>query len=408
MATVNMRLIVNASEIEKTRRMVSALSFLCAVTAASASAQVPAPSVTVAFGLDTTIADVRDIVGLTRAYLVKPDSSARSRGLWSTSTAFDRNLGDVGSGSVYQGFPVTILGVVPAKPGDSVYVVKILHASVDSSRRQVSPLALQRLYAVRENGGPFPFRLSAALPRVTRGWTHRSKGRITFWYAPGQRPNASKISSAARFVDSVAKLFSVPGPRHLDVYVTPTIEDGYRALGLDFSSEASGPGEGRGGLTPASEIVIGADPEIGEAYFHEYVHAVLGGKLRGGNRILPEGVAVWLGGSRSRTTREMYALLRRYQEANPTLSLSAFLNDENEDNRDAKLWTDVHVANGALFADALFRKQGINGVRSFYELRGSTESLLHELATRLGLLGTNMNALDNWWRAETKRLSTIN
>ncbi len=379
---------------------------VCAVV--SASAQVPAPSVTVAFGLDTTITDVRDIVALTRAYLAQPDSSARSRGLWSTSSAFDRNLGDVGSGSVYQGFRATILGVVPAKPGDSVYVIKILHASVDSSRRQVSPLALQRLYAVKEKGGPFPFRLSAALPRVTGDWTRRSKGRMTFWYAPGQRPNAVKITRATRFVDSVAKLFSVPIPRHLDVYVTPTIEDGYRALGLDFSSEASGPGEGRGGLTPASEIIIGADPEIGEAYFHEYVHAVLGGKLRGGNRILPEGVAVWLGGSRGRTPRQMYTLLRAYQEENPTLSLAAFLDDENEGNREAKLWTDVHITNGALFADALFRKQGIDGVRTFYELRGTTQSLLQELATRLGLLPADANALDNWWRAETKRLSTIN
>lgn len=371
----------------------------------SARAQVPAPSVTVAFGLDTTITDVRDIVALIRAYLAQPDSSARSRGLWSTSSAFDRTLGDVGSGSVYQGFRATVLGVVPAKPGDSVYVVKILHASVDSSRRQVSPLALQRLYAVREKGGPFPFRLSAALPRVTSGWLRRSNGRMTFWYAPGQRPDARKIKSASRFVDSVAKLFSVPAPGHLDVYVTPTIEDGYRVLGLDFSSEASGPGEGRGGFTPAAEIVIGADPDIGEAYFHEYVHAVLGGSLRGGNRILPEGVAVWLGGSRGRTTREMYTLLRMYQEANPTLSLSAFLDDENEENRDAKLWTDLHVANGALFADALFRKQGINGVRSFYELRGTTKSLLDELAMRLGLLSGDVNTLNHWWRAEAKRLS---
>ena len=60
-----------------------------------AQAQVAPAAVSVSFGIDTTIVDVGNIVRLVRAYLAKPDSSARSRGLWSTATDFDRRVGDL-------------------------------------------------------------------------------------------------------------------------------------------------------------------------------------------------------------------------------------------------------------------------------------------------------------------------
>jgi hypothetical protein len=268
--------------------------------------------------VDTTITDVGNIVRLVRAYLAKPDSSARERGLWSVAGDFDRRLGDVAAGDTYQGFRATVIGVVPVAPGDSVYVVKVLHAAADSGGQRISPLALQRLYAVREPGAAFSFRLSAALPRLTKDWVRRSKGHMTFWYAPGQRPNMSKINRATRLVDSVAKLLEVPAPKHLDVYITATIEEAKRAIGLDFDVEASGPGVGRGGFTLPSGILLVGDPDIGEAYYHEFVHAIIGPTLRPANGLLGEGVPTWLGGSRGRSPREMYAFLMHEQEADPS------------------------------------------------------------------------------------------
>lgn len=365
-------------------------------------AQEPSLSVSLGFGVDTTITDVRNIVSLARAYLAKPDSSARSRGLWSVSTDFDRRVGDI-AGEAYQGFAATVIGVIPAQPGDSVYVVKILYATADSARR-VSPLALQRLYAVRESGAPFAFRFSAALPRLTHAWERRSKGRISFWYAPGQRSNPARIDRAARLVDSVAKLFSVPAPRHLDVYIGASMDEVQRAIGLDFFPEASGPGEGRGGLNLGSGVFLVGDPAIGEAYLHEFVHAVLG---PAGSGLLAEGVATWLGGSRGRSPREMYALLHNYLEAHPALTLSGLLNGGFE-NEGAKIGSDLRYATGALVANALYRRQGIRGLRRFYQLAGDTGTLLHKLATELGLSVTDKASLDSWWRAEAARASSNN
>ena len=138
------------------------------IKASFVAAQEPSPSVTPGFGVDTTIADVRNVFSLVRAYLAKPDSSARTRGLWSTATEFDRTTGDITAWRANQGFPATVVGVIPAMPGDSVYIVRILYARADSAGG-ASPLAFQRLYAVRESGAPYAFRLSSAFPRMRTG-----------------------------------------------------------------------------------------------------------------------------------------------------------------------------------------------------------------------------------------------
>lgn len=370
----------------------------------SLRAQVASPSVSTGFGVDTSITDVRNVVSLVRAYLANPDSSARSRGLWSTATEFDRRVGDItiATGRTYQGFPATVVGVISDGPGDSVYVVKILYARADSASR-ISPLALQRLYAVREAGALYAFRLASPLPRITRNWERRSKGHITFWYVPGHKPNPAKIDRAVRFVDSVAKLFSVPPPQHLDVYVGDSMDEVQRTIGLDFFPESSGPGQRSGGLDIGSILLMG-NPAIGEAYLHEFVHAVLGPSLPVGGQLLSEGVATWLGGSRGRTTREMLALLRSYQQADSTLSFTTLVRQVFTD-RDADRGSNLLYGTGALIVDALYRRNGIASVRRIYQLRSDPNTLLRALAIELGVPPDDAS-LDRWWRSEAARASS--
>jgi hypothetical protein len=370
---------------------------VCSLCTGSLIAQEPSPSVSAGFGVDTTITDVRNVVALIRAYLAKPDTSARSRGLWSTATEFDRTIGDIAAERVNQGFPATVVGVIPAMPGDSVYVVRILYARADSAEG-IAPLALERLYAVRESGAPFAFRLSSAFPRMRTNWERRSKGPLTFWYVPGQRPNPARIDRAARFVDSLAKLFSVPVPRHLDVIVGQSMDDVERAIGLDFFPEPSGPGQRSGGLNLGS-VLLSGNPAIGEAYLHELVHAVLGPSLPAGTALLSEGVATWLGGSRGRTANEMYALLHRYQLADSTLTLSALIRGGFR-LPDADRASNLLYATGALIADTIYRRQGIAGLRGVYQLKGDADTLIRGISVALGFSPTDPAALDRWWRSE--------
>jgi hypothetical protein len=229
---------------------------------------------------------------------------------------------------------------------------------------------------------------------------------MTFWYAPGQRPNPARIDRATRFVDSVAKLFTVPVPRHLDVVVGQSMDDVERAIGLDFFPEPSGPGQRSGGLNLGS-VLLSGNPAIGEAYLHEFVHAVLGPSLPAGSRLLAEGVATWLGGSRGRTPREMYELLHRYQQSDTTLKLSALMRNGFQTS-DTERSSTLLYATGALVSNAIYNKQGIAGLRRIYQLKGEPETIMRGISAALGLSATDDRPLDTWWRTEAARAAGNN
>lgn len=372
------------------------------------AAQEPAPRVGLSFGIDTTAVPTGAIVHLVRDYLAAPDSTAVRRGLWSTRDPLDRRLGDVAAPLAYQGFPATILGVLSAGPGDSVYVVKLMHATADSGGRVVRPLAVQRLYAVRAPAGstslraaPHGWQLAGALPRLTRDWPRRAAGRLEFRYAPGRRPDPARAARAARFVDSVAALFAVPAPARVTYLVTPSPDAYLRALGLDFFPLPDGPGTwrgGQGGQLPGGEgLVLAGDPTVGEANLHELAHAVLGERVRGG-RTMAEGVATWLGGSRGKTLPELYAGLAAFQRAHPALTLEALLGDlsggPGERARD-----EAQYATGALLVDGIYRRRGVAGLRALRTAPDSLPALLRFVAEQLDRPSTEPAALDRWWRA---------
>jgi hypothetical protein len=371
------------------------------VTLSRVEAQVPAKAIGIGFGVDTTIADVHSIVALTSAYLAKPDSSARARGLWSMGTKLDAGFGDIAL-TAYQGFNATIVAVTPAFPGDSVYAVKILHATSSTSGKPVSALALQRLFAVRAPGSPFGWQLANALPRVTRDWQKRNVGRITFWYAPGQKESPSKATETARFVDSVAKLFAVTPPAHIDAYVTASTDEAWRAVGLDFFPDGSGPDTGFGGrsIPPAGIVLIG-DPRVGEDYLHEFVHVVLSPTLHPGNALFNEGVAVWLGGHDGHPALQMYPLLRKYQSDHPTVTIAQLLHGGAPGGSAA---SDAMYTTDALIVQAIFHRSGIPGLLKFAKVVGSSDSVLARLPEFVGLTATE--SIDGWWRAETERVAS--
>lgn len=366
------------------------------VACVTAAAQTPAPSVTTSFGVDTSITEVRDIVRLTRAYLANPDTSARSKGLWSRSS-LDARYGDLAA-EVYQGFPATIVGVTGTGPGDSVFVVKIIHGSADSTGTRLQPIALQRIYAVRAPGSPYGWQLSAPLPRLTRYWIRRDSGRITYWYAPGQVPSPTKAARATAFIDSVAKLFDVRPPSHLDAYVTATMDEGQRLFGLDFFVENSGPGTGLGGRGGGPGILILSNPKLGEAYLHELVHAVLGPTVEVRNPMFGEGVATWLGGSGGRSLPELYAALRQYQQAHPSVSLTELLQSHGGESLDAGV---AFIATRALIIDSIYRSYGVGGLKEFAKIPGPDTQLIKVLPKYIKGMDEDPN---RWWREETERV----
>jgi hypothetical protein len=179
------------------------------------------------------------------------------------------------------------------------------------------------------------------------------------------------------------------------------MDDVLRAIGLDFYPEPSGPGVRSGGRNLGSILLVG-NPLVGEAYYHEFVHAILGPHIRAGTRLLGEGVATWLGGSRARSAKEVYAAVRRYQLADSTLKLSTLYRTSFEDS-DPLRQSDLVYGTGALIANAVYQKRGIAGLRDLYQAGGNAESMLRTISTALGLPRNDPGALDRWWRAEAAR-----
>ena len=232
------------------------------------------------------------------------DSASRAR-LWYVADRSDPMQRDLAGRYARQGFPATVVSVIPTDRGDSVYVVKLLYAAAAARGGVVSPMALERFYAVRAPGTPFGWRLGAALPRLTRGWHVLTAGPIVFHYAPDQRADNARAASAGRFVDSVAALFAVRPPRRIDYFVTGSPDEYFRALGLDFFVLPSGRGEAYGGnALPDAGVLLAGDPTQGEAYFHELVHVVVRDRIRSG--FVNEGAAAWLGGSRGEAPRSFF------------------------------------------------------------------------------------------------------
>jgi hypothetical protein len=361
-------------------------------TAGSLAGQLAAPKVTISSVIDTSSRDAAAIVRLVRAYLSSANQVPTSADLWAKDNALDRRAGDINRFYVYQGYPATVVTVMPAAVGDSLYLVKVLHASAEDSAQRIEPWALQRLYAVRAPGASFGWQLSNALPRETRNWATHSVGSLTFYYAPGQRPSHNRATAAARFADSVARLFAVALPNRLHYYVTASPEEYSRALGLDFLMLPSSARTG-GQAIPEAGVVVAGDPSLGEAYLHEIAHAVLG---RGfGGAVLAEGIPTWLAGSRGRSPRQMYQLLEEYQRVHPQTTLSALLGIdgffEAADN-------DARYATGALFVEALYRQEGVAALRSLATTPGDPQAFIEAMRTRLRLAAGDAVALDRWWR----------
>ena len=120
-----------------------AASAALGMPAQSLPAQVSVPSVSLGFGVDTVSADVRGIVRTLREYFALPQPSRTPTMLWSAREQRGRALYD-NTTEAYQGFPATIVEVVPESPANDLYVVRTLFARYDSARSVGRPARIPR------------------------------------------------------------------------------------------------------------------------------------------------------------------------------------------------------------------------------------------------------------------------
>jgi len=359
--------------------------------------------VTVGLGVDTADATVAAIVRTTSEYFRSRGAGHARTTLWNAREQKDRHDYDLTADFVFQGLDATIVGVTSTREDDAEYVVRTLFAFGDSSKGTFRPVALQRLYATKAGGGAWE--LSSALPRLTAGWVTRDVRFITYHMPDSWRFDEEKAQRAARFLDSAARAVQVPRPVHVDYYLTPSAEEMYRVIGLDYFIRQSGSAGRVGGKSfPHDGLVFSGDPSLGEAYLHELAHVAIGVEFPEGARstLLNEGFATWLGGSHGRSYREMIKVLSDYQQANPQVRFWSLVDEDPRLAWDADE-TDALSATGALVFDVVNTHFGVWGVKKLLGLRGrSNRAVEPELRLMLEIT----QSMDDWWRTETARVAT--
>lgn len=390
-----------------TRRLIAvALIFVAPFGVSMAQGAPPqSPSqrqITLNWGVDTTAAitdgwgdyswhgPVPEIVRNWITYL-RADSAGRAA-LWSPSERKRWPLFDIAGAMSDPGFvaPATIALVQPSPPGSTdTYIIKTLYAVTDSTRA-VRPLAVERVYAIREDGR---WVFANALPRLTRDWPHYQIGKGTFIVQPARKFDRAKAEHTVMFADSLADAYGIPRLPDFTYYVTNSEDDMSRAAGVDPMFGA----DGRAGRSIAQDrIILSGSQEQGEGYVHEVVHTVFGAlnALHAGSwSFAPEGVASWLGGSLGADFPTMMHNYAAYLRAHPAITLDSVLVGGSIDRGQRPA--------AAMLFEMAHDHGGVPAVKQLYV--APTQSLADVHATVSRVLGMPWPEVERRWRENILR-----
>jgi hypothetical protein len=220
---------------------------------------------------------------------------------------------------------------------------------------------------------------------LTARWQREVVGTITYVIQPGLSFRRDRATAAAAFVDSVAVAFEVPRLAALTYYMTRSVDDVYRIMGLETDSTWGAVG---GVAQPVNRQLFSGMPSIGEAYRHELAHMVLLPLVRNATHAVSEGVATWLGGTTGMDFPTATSTLARYLRDHPGVTLDSILTGRYE--------TAVMYPAGAVLVDLVFQSRGTVGVKALFDTGVGSDDFRRAVET---LLGQSWDEVNEHWRA---------
>jgi hypothetical protein len=240
--------------------------------------------------------------------------------------------------------------------------------------------AIVTVFAVREGD---EWRIGNALPRLTRDWRRATVPPFTYVYPPSHRFSASRARQAVAFADSLARVFAVPPLAPITYYLAEDGDAMLRLFGYESDTVFGTPG-GRSGLG----LIVSGDAVFGEFHGHEIAHAVLRTFSTARTTVVAsEGVATWLGGSRSLTYPETRVALKMFLLEHPTATVDSLIARSDHPLRNAA---------AALLADVVHRCGGPQAVRTFMD-SGQSLAEMREGVARV--CGRSWEAVADIWQA---------
>ena len=293
--------------------------------------------------------------------------------LWSASEQAEWPMYDLAGFYVPDQSVPDVVSVTPVNAAaDSAYRIVTRFWPTDSTAQDSSsrPVLTMTVYARRDGAR---WVLANALPFHTNTWRRETRGRINYRIAPALRFDSSKAARAALFVDSLATVFGVVPPAHIDYYVAESVDQAMEIMGAVVPERYGAAG---GFAKPVNAQVFSGIPALGENYRHELTHVVLLPIIRDGNTSLlaSEGVPTWFGGTAGRDYVSSVQYLSAQLRADPQLRLTTIVSG-------VRVSADVRNAAGAVLADMVHEAGGADAVREYLRtpggaMRGALERLL--------------------------------
>ena len=295
--------------------------------------------------------------------------------LWSSAEQSRWPMYDLAGFYLPDGAAPEVASITPVNAAaDTAYEIVTRFRAASAAPGDSLPLTVMAMtvYARREGGR---WVLANALPYKTDSWARETRGRIEYRVAPGLSFNAPRADRAAAFVDSLSVALGVTAPRHLDYYVTESVDQALAILGVEMPERYGAEG---GFSKPVNAQVFSGIPALGEDYRHELAHVVLLPIVREGSTTLlaSEGVPTWLGGTAGRDFAGSVRHLDSLLVEQPTLDLGEIVDD-------MRVSSEIRNAAGAVLAQMINEAGGNEAVREYLQTPGrAMRSALERLLRR--------------------------
>ncbi len=225
------------------------------------------------------------------------------------------------------------------------------------------------VFAVREGGG---WRLANALPRHTAAWRRDTVGPITYVFAPDYPYSRERARRAVAFTDSLADAFGVPRLAPLTYFLTSSVDEVYRIMGLESDVKFGPTG---GAAQPVNRQLFSGIPALGEEYRHELAHLILAPLVsEQTSYLVSEGVPTWVGGTAGGDFPTAVRALATFLAQRPTVTLDSVLS--------GSFSAAQFYPTGAVLIDMIFQQGGVGAIKQLFKTGGSSAEL-HNVFERI-------------------------
>ncbi len=331
-------------------------------------------------GVDTTDAQIKQVVELWRNYLASNPDSLYNNPYWSANEkkeykAFDFLRVGYQGNAIYKGFTPLLLSVSPKANG--YYEIKTAFISFNYQQE----LCVANVYAKKENGS---YKLFNSLPLKTKDWLKKTVGSITYHYSRDYKFNMSNAERMNTFANSLQKLYNLK-PVKANFYIGKNLDELMKLDGLEFYMGMGNAFKSQGITDQGNNIIFsGGD---GEYFPHEVVHIYLNPLFKNSNWILQVGLAVYYGGSMGHPLEWHIKRMDKYLQLHPEINLDSIYSFRYMDN-----YTNPEAELGGFLCKLAFEKGGIKELKTLLSFGPNENDLYLAVEKVFGIKRDDFNA----------------